>query len=128
MAGRIAGFAVIGEDHVLAIVLQPIVAVRALTATIHEAAYAHLISDVEASDGPPYGGHTADDFMAGHAGVLNARPLRADLMDVGVADAAVGDIDLHVVRAGCAPEYCHGLKGLIAGVGAIGMDGHCFRS
>ena len=43
-------------------------------------------------------------------------------MEVGVADAAIGDVDLHIVRAGRAARDVHGFEGLVARVSAIGFD------
>ena len=43
--------------------------------------------------------HPAHDLVAGHHREDGAAPLVAGLVDVGVADAAVEDVDLHVVRA-----------------------------
>ena len=46
--------------------------------------------------------HAADDFMAGHARVGCASPFIASNVDVGMADAAVKNLNLHIVRAGIA--------------------------
>jgi hypothetical protein len=48
-------------------------------------------------------------------------------VEVGVAHAAEGDVDLHVVRARRAAGDVHGFEGQVAGVGAIGFDGHAFQ-
>lgn len=45
-------------------------------------------------------------------------------MNVSVANAAKGDVDLHIVCARCTTRDGHGLKGLVARVGAVGLDGH----
>ena len=52
-------------------------------------------------------GDTADDFVAGNAGVNGghqATPLVASLVEIGVADAAKQDFDLHVVFSRIARE------------------------
>jgi len=50
-------------------------------------------------------------------------PLGAGLVQIRVADAAVGDGDLDVIGAGCAAGDIDGFKGAIARVGAVGFDG-----
>src|SRR5690606_12618875 len=57
-------------------------------------------------------------------GKLRAGPLGTHLMQVRVADAAVEDVDLHIMRARRAADDLHGFDRLGAGVGAIGVDGH----
>ena len=50
---------------------------------------------------------TADDLMAGDAGVdrgHDVAPLIADLVEIGVADAAEEDLDLNVVFGRIAPR------------------------
>ena len=49
----------------------------------------------------------ADDFMAGNAGVdggHHAAPLVAELVEIGVTDAAIQNFDLYVVFGGVAPR------------------------
>lgn len=41
-----------------------------------------------------------------------------------MADAAIENVDLHIVRARGAAGDLHGFEGLGAGVGAVGVDGH----
>src|SRR3546814_7287677 len=66
----------------------------------------------------------ADDLMAGNARVMRAAPFAADLMKVRMADAAIGDLDDDVVRAGLAAGDRQRLERTIGGVGAIGFGGH----
>ncbi len=62
--------------------------------------------------------------MAGNAGVKRAAPFGADLVKIGMADAAIGDGDLHVMFAGRAAFDVDGFQGLIGGMGAIGFHDH----
>lgn len=48
----------------------------------------------------PDGGNTADDLMAGHAGVHGIAPLVFGLVDVGVTDAAEQNVNFNLVRLG----------------------------
>src|SRR3546814_17347853 len=66
----------------------------------------------------------ADDLMAGNARVMRAAPFAADLMKVRMADAAIGDLDDDVVRAGLAAGDRQRLERTIGGVGATGFGGH----
>ena len=75
--------------------------VRAGQVGIHETANADQITGFEFGDGRPDVGDTANDFMARHAwvnGLHQAAPLVAGVMQVGVADAAEEDFNLHVAR------------------------------
>src|SRR3546814_4067070 len=66
----------------------------------------------------------ADDLMAGNARVMRAAPFAADLMKVRMADAAIGDLDDDVVRAGLAAGDRQRLERTIGGVGAIRSEEH----
>lgn len=68
--------------------------------------------------------HTADDFMAGYAGILRAFPLRAHLVQVGMADAAERDINLDIVSAWRAASNTQWLQRLVAGVCTVSIDKH----
>jgi hypothetical protein len=62
--------------------------------------------------------------MARHAGELGAGPFGAHGVQVRVAYAAEGDVDLDVVRARCAAGDVERFEGLVGSVGAVGFDGH----
>jgi hypothetical protein len=93
-------------------------------AAVDDAADTDQIADLVVFDVIANRRDAADDFMAGHAGELRASPFGAHLMQVGMADAAEGDIDLHVVRGWRTAFDLHGLKGFVASVGAIGLYEH----
>src|SRR3546814_14294999 len=112
--------AVVGADHVVAVVLQSLGALLALFAAVDDAADADEVADLEAGRLGAGRRHAADDLVPGHARILRARPFRTHLVDVGVAQAAVGDVDLHVVRPhGAARELQRpgGLRSEERGVG-----------
>src|SRR5690606_29335228 len=115
---------VVGADHAVAVVLQPGLAILAVPATVDDAAdpdqIAHLIPRHLRADRT----HAADDFMARHTGELGAGPFGTHLVQVRVADAAVEDVDLHIMRARSAAGDLHGFERLGAGVGAVGLDRH----
>ena len=112
-AGRIAAIgrrllvllvAVIGERHAdLAILLLARAAGLAAAAGIDEAAdaddmaglpFLHMIADLD---------DAADDLVAGDHGKDRVVPLVLHLVNVRVADAAIENVDQHVVRTGLAP-------------------------
>jgi len=94
---RVCCRAVVCADHVGAVILQPRIAVLAALAAVDDAADADEIGDLEAGHLRANGRHATDDFVSGHAGEQRAFPLGAHLMEVGVTDAAEGDVDLHVM-------------------------------
>jgi hypothetical protein len=115
MAGRIRRRPVVGADHaLLAELLQVVVAGAALAAAVDQAAHADDIADLEAADRIAHRADVADDFVARHAGIQGARPFRPHGVQVGVADAAVGDVDLHVVRPGARRSMAIASTGLSA--------------
>lgn len=126
VAGRIWRRAVIGADHAraFAVLLKPFVAGGAGLAAVDHAANADQIAFLEAADVGTDGGDAADDLVTRHAGVEGAGPFAAHRVQVGVADAAIGDLDLDVVLAGRATDDVEGHERLVGGVGAIGFDGH----
>ena len=60
------------------------------------------IADFELGDVRADFGDFADDFVARNTGVGSAFPIVAGDVQVGVADAAVKDIDLDIMRGGIA--------------------------
>ena len=70
------------------------------------------------------GGHMTDDLMAGNAGIEGAVPFGTDLVQVRMADAAIGDIDRDIMRTDGAAFDVEGFERLVGGVGAIGFGGH----
>jgi hypothetical protein len=91
-------------------------------AAIDDTANANEIARPEVRYVRAYGGHAPDDFMAGNAREPCARPFRAHLVQVGMANAAVGDLDLDVVRARRAAGNPHGFQGFVARMGTVGRD------
>ncbi|MCY1426608.1 hypothetical protein D9M71_424310 [compost metagenome] len=71
----------------------------ALQAAIDLATDGNPVADLEAADIAAHCSDMADDLMAGHNGVYRVVPVVVDLVGIGVADAAVSDIDGDVVRA-----------------------------
>ena len=68
--------------------------------------------------------HHPDDFVARHTGMLGAFPFGPHLVQVGVADATVGDVDLDVMDAGGAAGDLERFERFVGGVGAIGFHKH----
>ena len=60
----------------------------------------------------------------GTIGKIAGTPLFARLMDVGVADAGVGDVDQHVVRADIPAVDGAAFEGLAGGVNEKGGGGN----
>ena len=98
VAGRVLRRAVIGEHHTIAIVFQPVPALLALFTAVDHTADAHQIADGVARDSVADRGDPAHNFMPRHAGIERSRPFRSRLVEIGVADAAVSDGDLYILR------------------------------
>ena len=64
---------------------------------VHHAADADGVADLELRDLGADGGDAADDLVARARRVDGAAPLVADGVEVGVADAAVEDVDLDIL-------------------------------
>ena len=98
--GAVVVAAVVGRDVALqAELLFAGEAVLAFAAGIDEASDPDAIPDGVLGDVLPDLADDAGDLVAGHHREDRGTPFFARLMDVGVADAGVGDVDQHVVRA-----------------------------
>ena len=109
--GGIAHVAVIRRGKaVFAIIFEAFLAGAAVVAGIDHAADADEIADLMTGDIWTNCGDAADDFMTGHAGIYGVFPFVFDLVDVGVADAAVENIDGDVDAGGLATVDFHGAQ------------------
>ena len=98
---------VVGEGHVRAELLQAGLALGTGAVGIDHAADRGEVAGLELGDRGADLGDTADDLMAGDAridGRHDLAPLIADLVEIGVADAAEQDLDLYVVFGWIAPR------------------------
>lgn len=124
MAGRIGNGRVVGADHAVAVILKPVAALRALLAAVDDAADAHQVARAEACDMSADRGDPAHYLVARDARPARAGPFGARLMKVRMADAAKGYLDLDIVRTGTTTLDLHGSERSVAGMGAIGLNGH----
>ena len=125
-ARRVRRREVVGADHAVAVILQPAGAVFAVLAAVDDAADPDQVAGLEGGDLGAHGRNPPDDLVTRHAGKLGTRPLCADLVEVGMTDTAVGDVDLHVVGTRRTTGDVHRLQELVAGICAVGFDGHGF--
>ena len=95
-------------------------AVGAVHAALDDDADGGEVAGLEARDGGADGGDAADDLVAGDHGEEVVAPLAADLVDVGVADAAVVDGEDDVVGVGLAAVEVQGGEG--GGLGGSGVS------
>ena len=119
--------AVIGGDGAArAILLQSLFAARAGAAGIDQAADRGEVADLEAGHRIADGEDAPDDLVTGDARILRAWPLAADGVQVGMADAAIEDLDGDVLRTGVAAVEGVGQKrlgGIVGGVAGAGEHG-----
>src|SRR6185503_20818535 len=71
----------------------------------------------------PHRGDGADDLVARNDRVAAVMPVVAALVQVGMADASVSDLDRDIVRPKRAAFDRHRLEGLVGGFGAPGLRG-----
>ncbi len=98
---------VVGKDRILAELLETRLAFRAGAVRVHQAADCGEVARLELGDCGADLGDAADDFVAGHAGVDRGQetaPLIADLVEIGMADAAEQNLYLYVVFGWVAPR------------------------
>ena len=112
--------AVEGKDRALVAELFEIfLAAFTDAAGIHQTTDAGDVAFLELLDVRAGFRDASDDFMARHAGISGALPFVAGGMHVRVADAAVKNLDLHVVRAGITALKSEGRerrRGALCGV------------
>ena len=96
--------AVVGPDRPLITVLfLAVLAVAAGSAGIDHAADRRPVARLETAHIGADPCHQADNLMTRHAGVGRALPFIACLMQVGMTDAAVADVDLDIVGSRWPP-------------------------
>jgi catalase (peroxidase I) len=103
----------------------------ATAAGVNHAADADQIAYFVFSDIRTDGGNFAYDFVAGHQGVNGNAPFVAGLMDVGMAHAAVENLDRDVVEPWAAAfEFYRGegRGGRLGGVSDGGVHGEPRKS
>ncbi|CSE66571.1 Uncharacterised protein [Shigella sonnei] len=119
---------VIGADHVITVVFQPVLTLFAMFTTVDNAAdtdqiarrmFFYLITN---------GYHTPHNFMTRYAGVNRPRPLGTDLVEIGMADATVSDFDFDIIRSRFTPCDIHRFKWLFSGICTNSFDLHCVYS
>src|SRR5699024_9240957 len=120
----IRGREVVGADHAVAIVLQPLGAFVAVLATVDDAADAHKVANLEIRHVRTHVGYAPNDLVARHARKMSAGPFGTHLVQVGMTDAAVSDVDPNIVRTGFTPGDFQRFQRLVARVGAIGFYVH----
>jgi len=120
----VRGREVVGADHAVAIVFQAGFAVVTMFAAVDDATDTNQIADFEIRNTRADRRYTTHNFVPRYAGKLRARPLGAHLMQVRMADAAEGDIDLNVMCGGEAAFDLQRLKGFVARMSTIGVYKH----
>ena len=104
---------VVGEDHVGTELLEALFALGAGAVGVDHATDGGEVADLEFGYGGADFGDAADDLVAGDAGIdggHHTAKLVADLMEVGVTDAAEEDFNLDVTLGWIAPRDRGGCK------------------
>ncbi|MNG24893.1 hypothetical protein D3C84_1096690 [compost metagenome] len=103
----------------------------AVAAGVNHAANTDQIADSVLGDIRTNGGNFSDDLVARHQGVDGNAPLVACLMDVGMAHAAVENLDRDVVGPWAATLEFHrgeGRGGRLGGISDGGVHGEPRKS
>ncbi|MHC2543083.1 hypothetical protein ACVINY_003731 [Sinorhizobium meliloti] len=111
--GSVGLDAVVGHHEARQILLQVEITLGAGRAGVDEAADTHPVADLEPGDLGADCPDDADDLVARYHGEGRIAPFVARLVDVGMADAAIFDVDHHVVVARFATlegEGCERLR------------------
>src|SRR6185437_795243 len=108
-----------GANHMVAVILQPFVAIGAMLAAVDDAAYADQVAGPMARYVLAHRDDAAHDLVAWHAGVKRAFPLRTHLMKIGMAHAAIVDGDLYVMRSRSAAGDFQRFERKVARMGAV---------
>jgi hypothetical protein len=105
---RIAAEGILAAEHrtvvrsgetVFAVLLFALMAGMAMPTTVDHATDAGQITDLEATDAVTDGDHAANDFVPGDTGILGVVPLAASRVQIRMANAAIQNLDLHILRA-----------------------------
>src|SRR2546422_5058443 len=114
------------RDTLLAEHLVAGAAFRARSARIDDAAHADEVALAEAGSAGALGYDSADDLVAWYDRKVRVLPVVVHLVHVAVADAAIEDLDLDVVRSRFAPFDRHGSNRRLRCAGAVGrsLPGH----
>ena len=97
----------------LAVVLLTISAVSAVSTCVNKTPDASMVADFEFGDIFADSDYNASNFMARNHWENSLTPIFTDLMDVGVADACVGDFDVHVIITDGATSDLVGYEGTV---------------
>ena len=110
-AVRVLLTAVVGANHTsLAVLLGALLALVTVAARVDEAADTSVVADLELGDVLADSDNNTGDFVSRDHREDSGTPLLAGLMDVGVADASVGSLNVHVVVSNVAALDCVGLE------------------
>jgi len=102
-----------------AVLLQALGAGLAVAAGVDHATDTDQVADLVRGDLVTHRGDPANDLVAGHQRVHGDAPFVARLVDVGMANATVEDLDGDVVRARGAALEGHGGQGAGRGLGGV---------
>lgn len=98
--GAIRIHAIVSPNDLLAVLFQAFLAGVALEARQHHASHAHRVARLELGHRGTDFCHGSDDFVPGHHGVFRVLPFVANLVQVGVANAAVEHLECYIPGTG----------------------------
>src|SRR5450631_1857243 len=96
-----------------------IVAIRTNPAGVNQTTHTDAISGFKFAYLATHFGHFANNFMAGHHGKCRVTPLIAYLMNIGVTNPAVENLNLDIGRGRIAPFKAEGFQWRVVIMGSI---------
>ncbi|EXI73854.1 MAG: hypothetical protein AW07_01990 [Candidatus Accumulibacter sp. SK-11] len=106
------------------VLLFTLMAGMAMPTTVDHATDARQITDLEAANAIADGDHATNDFVPGNTGILGVVPLAANRVEIRMANAAIQNLDLHILRARVAAVQFKGCQRARAALGCVcfGLD------
>ncbi|MNO95323.1 hypothetical protein D3C76_869610 [compost metagenome] len=122
--------AVIGRCHALgAMRFLVVLASRTLLAAVDQATHGNKIASTVTADGAAHGGDPADNLVAWYTGKTCGVPVVVHIVHVGMADAAVVDVDGDIVVTQRPTVETHRLKRRVGFMDAVAdTSGHAVCS
>lgn len=122
-AVRVLLTAVVGANHTsLAVLLGTLLALVTVAAGVNEAADTSVVTDLELGDVLSDSDDDTGDLVSRDHREDSGTPLLAGLMDVGVADASVGSLNVHIVVTNVAALDRVGLELAASGQDCVSFD------
>jgi hypothetical protein len=93
-----------------------------MLAAVDHAANADCVADVEAGNLIADGTHATNNLVTRDRGIECPGPFGAHRVQIRVANTAISDLDLNIMRARLTPLNVERLQRLVRGISPVGFD------